>query len=97
MKKWDIDRLIVGFSCGNLEAEGITISIDIQDGTIHFEFLGIGSDVTESGRNISLKGACFVSPVCLGTIDLIQIPTAQCIDRISTNVRTRKVIPGSVA
>ena len=48
MKKRDIDRFIVGFSCGDLKAKGITIFVDIKNGTVHLEFLGIGSDITES-------------------------------------------------
>ena len=88
MKKRNMNGLIVGFSCGDLEAKGIAIFVDIENGTVHVEFLGIGPDITESGCDISFKGARLVFPVGLGTIDFIEIPTGQCpMGSKSTSVR----------
>jgi hypothetical protein len=97
MKKRDMDGLIIGGPCGDFKTKGITIFIYIENGTIHLEFLCISSDVTESGRNIPFKRTRLVLSVCLGTIDFIEIPTAECLDGISSHICPGEIIPGSIA
>ena len=79
-----MDGLIVGFPRRNLKAKGIAIFVHVKDGAVYLEFLGIGSDITESSGSISSKGACLVFPVRLRTIDFIQISMGECIDGISS-------------
>jgi len=97
MKKRDIDGLIVGFSCRDLKAKGIAIFVYIKNGSVHLEFLGIGSDITESRCNISFKGTRLVFPASFGAIDFIEIPMGQCVYGIPSLIRPGKIIPGSVA
>ncbi len=97
MKKREIERLIVGLSCGNFKPERITILIDIENRSIHFEFSRIGSDITKPVFNISLKGARPVRPVGFRAIDLFKITMSQRIDWVPTHIRLWKMIPGSVA
>src|SRR5512136_2901133 len=97
MKKGDLDRLVVGLSRGNLEAKGIAVFVNVQNSTIHFELLGIRSNISEPRGHISFKGPCLVSSVCLGPIDLPQMPIGEGSEGISSNVSTRKRVSCSVA
>jgi len=38
MKKRNMDGLIVGFSCGDFKAKGITIFVYIKNGAVYLEF-----------------------------------------------------------